>query len=232
MYECFKCPFNTPSTEAFITHREKCKEEFKLPEKCPHCSFCTGTEAALQKHIKYEHTAAAWFYCEQCPYKSLDKDCLRSHRNDQHNKKRECEECGYTSTDKEAFNKHVRNAHIMKKREFSCSLCDFRSYSEIKFDNHNKNNKHTTTSVHCEWCSYSTVDKANFRRHIFTHSPKKIDCDFCDYKNGSPYQLIKHLKKYHNGVGIEDVDLKNNVPLLEVIEDIRASIKEEMEITI
>lgn len=174
-----------------------------------------------------------WLHCEHCSYKTTDKYNLNTHRNIRHHEKLACEECNYTCVDTESFNKHLRTAHVnVRKPEYTCKICDFRTNSESKLFNHNKNNKHTTTSARCEWCSYSTNDRANFRRHIFIHSPTKIECDFCDYKNVSPYQLIKHLRKYHSGVGIEDVDLRNTVPLPELIDDIRAAIKEASEIKI
>lgn len=49
----------------------------------------------------------------------------------------------------------------------------------------------------CDVCPYTTKDKSNLRKHLFTHGTKPLKCDHCTYKCVSPYQLRRHQKQKH-----------------------------------
>lgn len=200
IFQCYNCTFVTTCTDTFSNHQEACKPAVeKARIKCPHCPHITNRTSALNQHINTMHTKAIWYNCDKCSYKSTDRSCLR---------------------------RHVRRVHLQKAehQDLSCKQCDYTCPNEHNMRKHLS--KHQITSLQCRFCSYATKDRSNFRKHIFIHNPRPTNCDFCDYKCGSPYQMRAHLKKVHNGVGIEDVSCRSDQPLMELVEDISEAIKE------
>lgn len=204
-YQCFNCTFVTDSSESFISHRETCKEvKEKVEHKCPHCPYVTTRRYVLTQHINSQHTKEIWYQCLDCDYKCTDKSYLKKHSKI-----------------------HVEGSELEEK---VCEYCDFRTLSEYNYRKHLS--KHDIQVLQCEFCSYSTNDRTNFRRHLFTHNPVPSDCDFCDYKSVSPYHMRNHLKKYHNGVGVEDLDLRKDQPIMELVDQIRAAVKDANQISL
>uniref|UniRef100_A0A6P7F8L6 B-cell lymphoma 6 protein homolog n=1 Tax=Diabrotica virgifera virgifera TaxID=50390 RepID=A0A6P7F8L6_DIAVI len=200
LYNC-ACMYLTTSQALFNEHKNKCqmsKIGSKQTYKCPHCTHVTNRPYAINKHINTMHTKSVWFMCESCSYKSTDKSCLR---------------------------RHVRKNHEDPDptKQYPCHLCDMVMTNKYNFKRHLL--KHDEAlSYDCEFCSYNCKDKSNFRKHLFTHSPKLLPCSLCAYNHVSPYQLRSHLKKHHEGVGVDKVDIKNDISIIELVDEIRTAI--------
>ncbi len=98
------------------------------------------------------------FYCEKCNYKTNKKFCYETHlKTELHlNGKRKirsdkkdftCEFCDYKSTNGVQLQSHILNIHKEKSdREkgfkFYCSKCDFGTFNEEIYNNHNESTKH------------------------------------------------------------------------------------------
>ncbi|KAJ8939749.1 hypothetical protein NQ314_011035 [Rhamnusium bicolor] len=201
LYECVNCTFVTTHLNFLLAHNTVCISDHEKIDlkKCPHCPHVTNRQYALNKHINTMHTKAIWYSCDLCNYRSTDSSCLRRHK---------------------------RNVHPeVTGNELCCHLCAYRCMTEYHLKKHLLKHDENTI-LQCQFCSYSTKDRSNFRKHIFIHNPKAQDCEFCDYKCVSPYQMKVHLKKYHHGVGMEDIDCRSEVSISEVVDDITAAINE------
>ncbi|KAG5900041.1 hypothetical protein JTB14_009119 [Gonioctena quinquepunctata] len=201
IYNC-TCMYLTTSEALFNEHKKICKDATKKLVRCPHCPHVTNRPYALSKHINTMHTKAVWFLCEYCTYRSTDRSCLRRHMR--------------------------KNHEGLPGKESTCKICGYVCSTEYNLSKHMTKHEISTTLA-CDFCSYISRDRSNFRKHIFTHNTKMLECEYCDYRNVSPYQMRYHLKKYHDGVGIEDIDCKSDRPISEVINDIKAAIEEVQE---
>lgn len=198
LYQCSNCTFVTTHPSYYAAHQKICGFE-PSEKKCPHCPHVTNRQYALNKHINTMHTKSLWYTCDFCPYRSTDSSCLRRHK---------------------------RNVHPERQgADLVCRLCSYHCTTEYHLKKHMMKHEDSTL-LQCQFCSYSTRDRSNFRKHIFIHNPKPHDCEFCDYKCVSPYQMKLHLKKMHHGVGMEDVDCRSEVSISEVVQDISAAIRE------
>ncbi|XP_074040384.1 uncharacterized protein isoform X2 [Leptinotarsa decemlineata] len=198
IYNC-TCMYLTTSETLFNEHKKNCKNNSKNLLRCPHCPHVTNRSYALSKHINTMHTKAVWFLCEYCTYRSTDKSCLRRHMR----------------------KNHTEHSSV----ECVCKVCGHVCSNQYNLSKHITKHE-MSPPLNCEFCSYSSKDRSNFRKHIFTHSIKELDCEFCSYHNVSPYQMRVHLKKFHDGVGIEDIDCQSDRPVSEIINDIKAAMEE------
>ncbi|KAJ8917375.1 hypothetical protein NQ315_002399 [Exocentrus adspersus] len=199
VYQCSNCMYVTTHLNSYTFHKNGCTNDIR--RKCPHCPHVTNRQYALNKHINTMHTKTTWYSCDLCPYLSTDTSCLRRHK---------------------------RNVHPDKlENDLACHLCVYRCSTMYHYKKHMQKHEDNTSVLQCQFCSYSTRDRSNFRKHVFIHNPRALECEFCNYKSVSPYQMKIHLKKFHNGAGMEDVDCRSEVSLSEVVEDISTAIKEQ-----
>nr|CAH7746467.1 unnamed protein product [Callosobruchus chinensis] len=181
----------------------ECKQQLF---QCVGCMYMTTSSKFFSEHSmkcanarKENRTNAEW-KCTMCPY-------LRGLLS--------CKSCRFTTTDKTLLKRHETEDRI------KCSKCTHMFCSEENLQKHMERHEKNT----CPFCAYSPADRSNLRRHIFSHSPVQIPCEFCDYRHSSPHVLKSHLKKYHNSVGIEDLDHKMNMSMEELIQDIKGLIE-------
>ncbi|CAG9861712.1 unnamed protein product [Phyllotreta striolata] len=193
IFNC-SCMYLTTSETLFTEHKSKCRHN-KLHLRCPHCPHITNKSYALSKHINTMHTKAIWYHCETCSYRSTDKSSLRRHVRKNH------------------------EAHPDKERDnlYQCGICAAIIASKPNFNRHMVKHEETALSYDCEFCSYNTKDRSNFRKHVFTHSPVALQCPSCPYSNVSPYQLRTHIKKFHDGAGLEAADCRSEIPIAEIV---------------
>ncbi|RZC40981.1 zinc finger protein 64 -like protein, isoforms 3 and 4-like [Asbolus verrucosus] len=171
LLSCNECSFVTMEKEKLINH--KCMS-ISTPDKykCPYCDYSTGRRYRLSYHINAKHTKTNWYDCGQCDYKTTDSSSLRRHQKVVHSVREE-------------------GAPL-----FSCTYCEFHSVSEVALQRH-RVSKHGPIIQCCNFCSYQTKDKSNFRKHLYIHGDKPRKCTQCSYQCVSPYQLERHYKKCH-----------------------------------
>lgn len=197
------CMYLTTSETLYQQHKERCKRAKKNVVKCPHCPHITNRTYALNKHINTMHTKSVWFHCEFCTYRSTDKSCLRRHVRKNHEEKPDVE----------------------SGKQFCCNICNMAVATEHNLNRHMMKHEETINANYkCDFCSYNSKDRSNYRKHIFTHSPIQLQCPNCHYMNVSPYQLRTHIKRFHDGAGIETADCKSETPIIEIVNDIKEMI--------
>ena len=111
----------------------------------------------------------------------------------------QCALCNYSNPHKWKVANHVRSFH-MKKKLFRCSekKCDFVTGRKIEFCVH-KAKTHATSKVYsCDECSYCTISRTNYERHINNHvGGGPIKCTYCSYSSTGEAAVIRHMQEYH-----------------------------------
>ncbi|KAJ8949176.1 hypothetical protein NQ318_021667 [Aromia moschata] len=203
-----------PENEVFLHPGEHNQELYQ----CPNCTFITTN---LNFHVAHKKICLNELdknerKCPHCPHVTNRQYALNKHINTMHTKAvwYTCDFCTYRSTDSSCLRRHKRNVHPdMVGSDLTCQLCAYRCTTEYHLRKHQL--KHDDNTI--------------LQKHVFIHNPKPRNCEFCDYKCVSPYQMKGHLKKYHHGVGLEDIDCRSDVSLSEVVDDISNAIREAKE---
>ncbi|VEN61420.1 unnamed protein product [Callosobruchus maculatus] len=192
--------------------------------QCVGCMYMTTSSKFFTEHLKKcanapkESDNDIELKCTKCPYVTCNQMDLREHVQSLHTPPKEllsCKSCRFVTMDEVLLKRHESEDRV------KCPKCTHLFCSEENLQKHME--RHEKNS--CPFCAYSPADRSNLRRHIFAHSPVQIPCEFCDYRHSSPHVLRSHLKKYHNSVGIEDLDYKPNMSMEELIQDIKALIE-------
>lgn len=105
------------------------------------------------------------------------------------------------------FEEHNRSeGHVKHFKKFYCEPCDKQCYFVKEFKSHCETIRHKhqcNITMNCEVCKYSTSDKSNYERHMFTlkHQnavngvvKKKEDyvCEPCNFKTKYESKLKEH----------------------------------------
>ncbi|KAL1506186.1 hypothetical protein ABEB36_005593 [Hypothenemus hampei] len=128
-----------------------------------------------------------------------------------------CPKCLFTST-KNATNKHFKKVHVNQR--IKCKYCKVQFFKNIDsleshiLNQHADNKKALlfikTKVFKCSSCSYRSLKKNNFERHLATHknltqnvrnmSVSKLDlhCYHCSYETTDRGSLIKHVRLHRS----------------------------------
>ncbi|KAF7284705.1 hypothetical protein GWI33_021718 [Rhynchophorus ferrugineus] len=137
-----------------------------------HMSMVHPSDMANQRSYSITHN----FACTLCPFSVKNVELLRSHHLSAHKNKN--------------LNNDSANGPIILNAAF-------RDKSTLPT---NEPKILRRAEYVCDVCNYSTKDKSNLRKHLFTHGTKPLKCDFCSYKCVSPYQLRRHIKQKHASI--------------------------------
>lgn len=132
--------------QSLFSHLETHKME---PNKCDFCEKILTTKAALRSHIRQVHL-----------------ESMEDHR---------CEECGKNFKNHKMLYCH-RQTHIREKN-YECPICLKKFISNAKLNRH-KIQVHSTDEdckYKCDFCSYSTASRFNFKRHQNKHVHIKLE---------------------------------------------------------
>ena len=103
------------------------------------------------------------------------------------------------------------------EKNFSCDQCDHKSASRHNLRYHIRNKhklKSSNTEIKgeylCKTCGYKALHSEMLKTHkLYVHSGASFLCDKCDYRNGSPGNVKKHIEREH-----PDHPLPTNVTMI------------------
>ncbi|XP_055871000.1 zinc finger protein 850-like [Biomphalaria glabrata] len=107
-----------------------------------------------------------------------------------------CLSCEYRSEYKKGMLEHIK-IHTHGGKLFKCPLCRYAATFDWNLTVHMM--IHTSGSFQCEICDYSSKIKANFLRHIRSHTGEKpYKCPFCNHASSTSNSLTVHIRRHTN----------------------------------
>nr|CAH7729032.1 unnamed protein product [Callosobruchus chinensis] len=181
IYKCSKCVYQTTVKNHFNDHMSVHPETKR--RECLHCDSSFTSRMALDNHVVKKHP-----------------DFITSVTS----KLYECTECHYKTTMKHDFNRHT-SMHQGTTPSYSvtCAHCNVKLKSKRALDDHViRKHPDFVTSVsrkihECSMCSYKTLHKSSFDKHMTTHTETTSKCIHCNATFKSRASLDDHTLRKH-----------------------------------
>ncbi|XP_044149661.1 zinc finger protein ZFAT isoform X2 [Bufo gargarizans] len=226
-------PANSGETAAFMTilnglhKRQLSVALFQKIRKiygdleCEYCGKLFWYQVHYDMHVR-THTREHLYYCAQCSYSSVTKNCLKRHVIQKHsNMSMKCPApgCSYSSPDKYKLQAHLKVHAELDKKTYSCPSCE-KSFSDDRLIKSHIKANHPEVSASlisevlgrkvqikgligkraakCPYCdSYFLKNGSDLQRHIWAHEGvKPFKCTVCDYATRSKSNLKAHMNRH------------------------------------
>nr|XP_042901465.1 zinc finger protein 883 [Parasteatoda tepidariorum] len=182
------------------------KQQLDSIYSCPHCSYITKYKHNYKNHLNI-HANQKPFQCSVCGKRCFQTLTAR-YPTLRPPPLQVCQFCSYSTPDRSNFRRHlVIHTH---DRPFECPVCGKRcmlvchifvpSFFIIGFQStitrsSSKSSLLRTPLQICPYCSYSTTDRSNFKRHLVTHTDERpFQCPLCDKRCKLKQNLKKHMQ--------------------------------------
>ncbi|XP_075149853.1 uncharacterized protein LOC142223924 [Haematobia irritans] len=186
--KCDLCNFSSSFQSEIIYHRLFHSSDFMSSKDLIKCPLCDKTfrKPSLRCHLR-QHTNEKIFECNLCDAKYSRPHNLKDHKERAHGSKKDKEE-------KEVVRKPT------EKKTFQCHNCGkvFKSKQTLHvhcLTHHAAQPEHRFMCPH-ENCEYGTVNKAQLKVHLVSHSEEMFTCSYenCDYIGKSELHVKRHQK--------------------------------------
>lgn len=189
--------------------------------ECEYCGKLFWYQVHYDMHIR-THTREHLYFCSQCSYSSITKNCLKRHVIQKHsNMSLKCpaQGCNYSSPDKYKLQAHLKIHTDLDKKTYSCPACE-KSFSDDRLIKSHIKANHPDVSASlisealgrkvqikgligkraakCPYCdSYFMKNGSDLQRHIWAHEGlKPFKCTVCDYATRSKSNLKAHMNRH------------------------------------
>ncbi|VEN52872.1 unnamed protein product [Callosobruchus maculatus] len=117
-----------------------------------------------------------------------------------------CYSCNYTTSFKNLLVKHIMTEHSSDNPSLCCH-CDATFESKITLDDHMIRVHPDLTSIsskihECTYCTYKTVVKTQWTRHVSRHSKNRLRCIHCEATYKTKRNLDNHTLRNHPDASI------------------------------
>jgi len=139
LYKCDECSYTTNVKFSLYSHYAH--HQFEGPSKCPHCSFCALTDAAIVNHVRKYHESGDLMVKHSDP--KLESVCSKTAKTSYK----------VAKGSKGRHKKQYARRHV--KKWYSCPYCSFKS-QWYKSVHHHKQQAHAKLGIACR--KRSSVD--------------------------------------------------------------------------
>eukprot|EP00088_Acartia_fossae_P024072 TRINITY_DN2504_c2_g1_i5.p1 TRINITY_DN2504_c2_g1~~TRINITY_DN2504_c2_g1_i5.p1 ORF type:complete len:626 (+),score=101.23 TRINITY_DN2504_c2_g1_i5:81-1958(+) len=196
--KCEVCEANILGSRRMKSHMKmhETKNEDKPELDRTTCSVCGQLVriCSLSAHMKQMHSTEV-FECDVCGKTANSKSRITTHRKKHFMKPIECPECGTFVKDLQLhFNWKCGNK---KKEKLPCNLCTKTFVSKAGLDRHIKQIHQKIMDFQCDSCDYKTYTNYNLKIHISKmHTKEELQklCQICNQKTGN---MDYHMRIYH-----------------------------------
>nr|CAI5858918.1 unnamed protein product [Callosobruchus analis] len=226
LHECTKCTYKTVrkrSLDKHLLNHPEIASNFK-PKICIHCNATFKGKMSLDDHVVRKHpdfsttVTSKLHKCTKCAFKTVkkgffDKHLLKHLGFASDFKHITCVHCNAAFKSKATLDDHV--VHLLKHpglasdfKHITCVHCNATFKSKMSLDDHVVR-KHpdfissvTSKLYECTKCTFKTVKKSFFSRHLLKHSGlvsdfKLITCVHCNATFKSKMALDGHVVRKH-----------------------------------
>ncbi|XP_063812292.1 zinc finger X-chromosomal protein isoform X2 [Pseudophryne corroboree] len=166
--------------------------------QCLHCDHKSSNSSDLKRHIISVHTKDYPHKCEFCDKGFHRPSELKKHEAAHRGKKmHQCRHCEFQIADPFVLSRHILSVHT-KELPFRCKRCRKGFRQQAELKKHMKT--HSGKKVYqCEYCEYNTTDASGFKRHVISIHTKDYPhrCDFCNKGFRRPSEKNQHTMKHH-----------------------------------
>ncbi|NWU89827.1 ZFAT protein, partial [Upupa epops] len=189
--------------------------------ECEYCGKLFWYQVHYDMHVR-THTREHLYYCSQCSYSSVTKNCLKRHVIQKHSNillKCPTEHCDYSTPDKYKLQAHLKVHTELDKKSYSCPVCEKSFSDERLIKSHIKTNHPEVSmstvseilgrrvqlkgligkrAVKCPYCDfYFMRNGSDLQRHIWAHEGvKPFKCSLCEYAARSKSSLKAHMNRH------------------------------------
>lgn len=207
-HTCPNCDYRTHSRDNLRGH---IRREGIVDKKfeCDYCEQSFKYKQDFNEHVNL-HTADIVYKCDDdnCNYITLSASGFSAHKISKHSDVRwKCFYCDMVFTGQSSqLKSHILRNHTKisgkngRDELFDCDICDYRSTSMSRINNHVREVHDGEQNYKCDVCDKTFFAYRVLRGHVkLMHDPNKrpFACDMCSYSTFTEITLSRHRRREH-----------------------------------